>query len=59
MIIIYIIFIACILFLIIVNAVKIGVKEALREFKDEIVEEFNLKPVQKLGPSNDEEKEEI
>ncbi|NLP35272.1 MAG: hypothetical protein GX359_08795, partial [Clostridiales bacterium] len=52
MIIIYIIFIACILFLIIVNAVKIGVKEALREFKDEIVEEFNLKPVQKLGPSN-------
>ena len=31
------------LFLIIAGAVKMGVKEALHEFKGEIVKEFNLK----------------
>ena len=35
-----------ILFLIIVNAVKIAVKEALYEFKEDIIKEFNLRKVE-------------
>lgn len=33
------------LFIIIAQAVKMGVKEALQEFKEDIVKEFNLKKV--------------
>lgn len=43
------------LFFIIANAVKMAVKEALREFKDEIVEEFNLKSIQKKGEDSTED----
>lgn len=34
-----------VLFLIIAGAVKMAVKEALHEFKEEIVKEFNIKKV--------------
>jgi|LGOV01.1.fsa_nt_gb hypothetical protein len=30
------------LFIIVANAVKMGTREALQEFKDELVEEFNI-----------------
>jgi hypothetical protein len=36
-----------ILFIIIVGSVKIAVKEALYEFKEDVVKEFNLKPIRK------------
>lgn len=34
---------AFIMFVVISNAVKMGTREALQEFKDEIVEEFDIK----------------
>ncbi len=41
-----------ILFLIIAGSVKIAVKEALYEIKEDIVKEFNLKPLNKDTTNN-------
>lgn len=43
-----------VLFLIIALAVKIAVKEALHEFKKEIISEFNLEKILKLDKERED-----
>lgn len=51
--IIMIIFVGFVLFLIIASAVKMAVREALYEFKEDIVKEFNLKIISTENKKDD------